>query len=106
MMPAFMEQVERAILEAESEAIPVWERAQLDHIRDTIATLPDPTEFAFRLPMEVAEALLRIHGFKAASDSDAAILRTYGLCEARGPYLGAFGLQVRAAVHAQWKGLS
>ena len=70
--------------------------------RRTFARLPDPVEYALRLPVSAQQALLasyrRQEGYRTATRADAELLLPYGLCEARGPYLTNFGTAVRRAL--------
>lgn len=76
-------------------------RTERQMIRDTFARLPDPEQFAYQLPSEVADMLTgarTVTGGWTVSDAVAEVLRPYGLCEYGGRCLTVFGGQVRKAV--------
>lgn len=81
--------------------------AEADAERHARFEIPSPKECARYLPLLAASALLRCQfdrqGWKTVSEVDAALLRPHGLCEARGPYLGAYGMMVRKIL-ADWDG--
>ena len=70
-------------------------------MRQYIALLPDPADFATTLPLAILEMLETCvkarDGVRAADARTAAALRPYGLCEVRGPMLTNFGCAVRRA---------
>lgn len=76
---------------------PAHERA----LRQYIAQLPDPADYAATLPLAILEMLevcvTTRDGVRAADARTAAALRPYGLCEVRGPMLTNFGAAVRCA---------
>lgn len=84
------------------------ENAQLlayaDAARAAMAQLPPPAEYAYGLPLEVAEALTRcwaVPGDWRCRKEDRALLSSYGLADAREPFLSAYGMKVRKAVVEQ-----
>lgn len=59
--------------------------AEARALRQYIADLPDPADYAHILPLYVVEALGRVHqgrnGLRAADKLDARSLRQWGLCD-------------------------
>lgn len=73
-------------------------------LRQYLADLPDPSDYAQELPLYVVEALGRVvmgrNGYRAAGKADARTLRQWGLCDcpskiSDGRELTNFGRAVR-----------
>ncbi|ABD25066.1 hypothetical protein Saro_0619 [Novosphingobium aromaticivorans DSM 12444] len=88
------------------------QRAYDRALRQHLADVPDPEEYAICLPQDVrcalAAAVMRHEGCYAYPQ-DIALLRPLGLCDFssdrhRGRLLTAFGMQVRKAVLAMMMG--
>lgn len=80
------------------------ELAKMDAIAGIRLTIPDPAEYARHVPMWMAEVLIGARksqaGYKV-SPQDAVDLRPWGLVEARGCYITAFGIAVRRELRAE-----
>jgi len=76
-------------------------QAEAQALRDYLADLPDPADFATALPPALIEALASAYrkpeGFRLSDASMAGHLRRLGLVEMGGLYLSNFGAAVRRA---------
>ena len=69
-----------------------------DAMRSIRMEIPDPEQYAQRLPLKVVNALMGSylhHDCWRVCKQHIEVLRPYSLIEARGPYLSAFGFAVR-----------
>lgn len=89
---------------AETKSLGIWTEAERAKLLAVVAKLPDPRRVAWSLPEHALYALANAergrHGQYrlrcGVRDMDAGhILFRAGLVEARGPYLGNFGMSVR-----------
>lgn len=75
------------------------ERDTINIMRDTFARLPDPEQYAYILPLDIAEALVSAWASPAgrrATLASAVKLRPYGLCDYASTHLTVFGTRVRS----------
>lgn len=78
-----------------------FEQAKLDAFAAIARDIPDPTEFADQLPLDLAQLLVgarfRGHGYTVHTGKSH-VLRSLGLMEFGGICLTAFGCKVRRAL--------
>lgn len=89
----------------QEEDLILMDLARRDAMRGMQFEIPDPEEFAQRLPLAATQALLTArHGETGwrVSDARAKVLRPYSLVECRGPHLSAFGIKVRRVL-VKWE---
>ena len=76
-------------------------RSSAQLIRETFAHLPDPEQYAYVLPLKIADALIAAWASpsgRRVTAAGALALRPYGLCEFGGTHLTVFGTRVRNAL--------
>ena len=90
-----------------AENIAAWKaataerHAERDAMRDIVARLPDPADYAYTLPLDVVGAMkaaYRSGSCLRVADGAVAQCRSLGLVEFGGPFLTVFGMQVRKAI--------
>lgn len=88
-----------------------WDEGERRAMRDYLATLPDPADYAYHLRLPVAQALTTAQwggpeGGWYVMPEQARILIPHGLCEAgrnlQRHYLGNFGFAVLRALRRDW----